>query len=34
MIVKLLVLAISVLGGLVLAIPLIRNAEREGRLWK
>jgi hypothetical protein len=33
MIIKLLVLAISILGGLVLALPCVRWAEREGRLW-
>ena len=33
MIVHLLVVLISVLGGLVLAIPCVRFSEKEGRLW-
>ena len=33
MIVQALVVIISVLGGLVLALPCVRYAERDGRLW-
>lgn len=33
MIVQLLVVGISVLGGIVLAIPCVRFSEKEGRLW-